>query len=94
MPTTNIFPAIEASGSKERKTLRDMQRSAYRSAGFETLLRNHGIRDGRGLFKAISGRSGAEELVKTSMDGFISFLDTAARRVRAISPGPCATFRS
>src|SRR6202049_1120953 len=35
--------------------------------------------DGRGLFKAIStvGQSGADELVKTSIDGGINFFDTA-----------------
>ena len=35
--------------------------------------------DGRGLFKAISavGQPGADELVKTSMDGGINFFDTA-----------------
>src|ERR1700688_3678254 len=35
--------------------------------------------DGRGLFKAISavGQAGADELVKTSIDGGINFLDTA-----------------
>jgi aryl-alcohol dehydrogenase-like predicted oxidoreductase len=35
--------------------------------------------DGRGLFKAISavGQAGADELVKTSIDGGINFFDTA-----------------
>src|SRR5579862_4160479 len=35
--------------------------------------------DGRGLFKALStvGQSGADELVKTSIDGGINFFDTA-----------------
>jgi aryl-alcohol dehydrogenase-like predicted oxidoreductase len=35
--------------------------------------------DGRGLFKAISavGQAGADELVKTSIDGSINFFDTA-----------------
>src|SRR6202795_4704383 len=35
--------------------------------------------DGRGLFKAISsvGQVGADELVKTSIDGGINFFDTA-----------------
>ena len=35
--------------------------------------------DGRGLFKAISsvGQSGADELVKTSLEGGINFFDTA-----------------
>ena len=35
--------------------------------------------DGRGLFKAISsvGQAGADELVKTSIDGGINFSDTA-----------------
>ncbi|HMJ20906.1 MAG TPA: aldo/keto reductase, partial [Terriglobales bacterium] len=35
--------------------------------------------DGRGLFKAISavGQAGADELVKTSIDGDINFFDTA-----------------
>src|ERR1700724_4529496 len=35
--------------------------------------------DGRGLFKAISGvgKAGADELVKTSIDGGINFFDTA-----------------
>jgi aryl-alcohol dehydrogenase-like predicted oxidoreductase len=35
--------------------------------------------DGRGLFKAIStvDQAGADELVKTSTDGGINFLDTA-----------------
>jgi len=35
--------------------------------------------DGRGLFKAIStaDQAGADELVKTSIDGGINFLDTA-----------------
>jgi len=35
--------------------------------------------DGRGLFKAIStvGQDGADELIKTSLDGGINFFDTA-----------------
>src|SRR6202051_1696974 len=35
--------------------------------------------DGRGLFKAIStvGQAGADELVKTSIEGGINFFDTA-----------------
>jgi aryl-alcohol dehydrogenase-like predicted oxidoreductase len=35
--------------------------------------------DGRGLFKAISvvGQAGADELVKTAIDGGINFFDTA-----------------
>jgi aryl-alcohol dehydrogenase-like predicted oxidoreductase len=35
--------------------------------------------DGRGLFKAISsvGQAGADELVKTSIDGGVNFFDTA-----------------
>ena len=51
---------------------------------FETLFsklcfRNHDVRDGRGLFKAIStvDQAGADELVKTSIDGGINFFDTA-----------------
>jgi aryl-alcohol dehydrogenase-like predicted oxidoreductase len=46
--------------------------------------------DGRGLFKAISsvGQGGADELIKTAVDGGINFFDTAdnyteGRRVRA-----------
>src|ERR1700727_3561565 len=35
--------------------------------------------DGRGIFKAISavGQAGADELIKTSIDGRINFFDTA-----------------
>ena len=35
--------------------------------------------DGRGLFKALStvGQDGADELIKTSLDGGINFFDTA-----------------
>jgi predicted aldo/keto reductase-like oxidoreductase len=43
--------------------------------------------DGRGLFKAISsvGQAGADELVKTSIDGGINFFDrrTTTQRARA-----------
>jgi aryl-alcohol dehydrogenase-like predicted oxidoreductase len=43
--------------------------------------------DGRGLYKGISavGQAGADELIKTSIDGGINFFDTAdsTQRVRA-----------
>jgi len=45
----------------------------------KTLLRNDDIRDGRGLFKALSvvGQAGADQLIKTAIDGGINFFDTA-----------------
>jgi predicted aldo/keto reductase-like oxidoreductase len=51
----------------------------YGSPGFEPLFRNLTIGDGRGLFKAIStvDQAGADDLVKTSIDGGINFFDTA-----------------
>src|SRR5260370_5967457 len=43
--------------------------------------------DGRGLFKAISGvgQVGADELVKTSIDGGINFFDTADNYTEGLS---------
>jgi hypothetical protein len=51
----------------------------YGTSGFDPLLRNHDIWDGRGIFKAISsvGQAEADELVKTSIEGGINFFDTA-----------------
>ena len=42
-------------------------------------FRNHDIRGGRGIFKTISsvGQAGADELVKTSIDGGAHFFETA-----------------
>jgi aryl-alcohol dehydrogenase-like predicted oxidoreductase len=47
----------------------------FRNSVFGTMT----FGDGRGLFKAIStvDQAGADELVKTSIDGGINFFDTA-----------------
>jgi hypothetical protein len=51
----------------------------YRSAGFETLLRNHDIRERERALQGDQLRwpGRADELVKTSIDGGINFFDTA-----------------
>jgi aryl-alcohol dehydrogenase-like predicted oxidoreductase len=50
----------------------------YRSAGFETLLRNHDIRERERALQGDQLRwpGRADELVKTSIDGGINFFDT------------------
>jgi aryl-alcohol dehydrogenase-like predicted oxidoreductase len=74
------LPAKETSDSQERKNAME-----YATLGNTGLLVSKlcfgtmTFGDGRGLFRAISavGQAGADELVKTSIDGGINFFDTA-----------------
>jgi aryl-alcohol dehydrogenase-like predicted oxidoreductase len=81
----------------------------YGSPGVETLFGTMTFGDGRGLFKAIStvDQAGADEPVKTSIDGGINFFATAdnctqrscqRRIVRKLITSarrdPCLSFRT
>ena len=65
----------------KRHGIRDARQ--YRSPGFETLLRNHDIRGRQGALQGLGavGQAGADELVKTSIDGGINFLPPVADRL-------------
>jgi aryl-alcohol dehydrogenase-like predicted oxidoreductase len=79
MPTTDTFPK-EYSGLTRRD--KAMQYATLGNTGLLVSKLCFGTMtfgDGRGLFKAIStvDQAGADELVKTSIDGGINFFDTA-----------------
>src|SRR6202046_1472650 len=79
MPTTDTFPPRRLGLTRKENAME------YATLGNTGLLVSKlcfgsmTFGDGRGLFKALStvGQSGADELVKTSIDGGINFFDTA-----------------
>src|SRR3984957_15436338 len=79
MPTTARF------SPRKLRTLKKGKHMKYATLGNTGLLVSKlcfgtmTFGDGRGLFKAISnvGQDGADEMIKTSIDGGINFFDTA-----------------
>src|ERR1700693_928478 len=78
MPMANTFPR----GFRTHKKGNIIQYSTLGNTGLlvsKLCLGTMTFGDGRGLFKAISavGQAGADELLKTAIDGGINFFDTA-----------------
>jgi hypothetical protein len=81
----------------------------YGSPGFENLFRNRDVRGWQRTLQAIStvDQAGADELVKTSIDGGINFFDTAdnytqrscqrhivRKLITSVRRNPCLSFRT
>jgi len=75
MPTTDAFRPRKLRTLKIRKRHGIRKPLEIQSAGFETLLRNHDIRDAEGSSRHQRRcQAEADELVQVSIDGGINFL--------------------